>query len=52
MACSDATVKVFLIVRMRIDRLTHMNVDKRFPAAIQGACKLSVVCNVPNIDFM
>jgi hypothetical protein len=52
MACLDATVKVFLIARMSINRLTHMNVDKRFPAAVQGTCKLSVVCNVPNIDFM
>ena len=52
MACSDATVKVFLIVRMSITRLTNMNVDKRFPAAIQGACKLAVVCDVPNIYFM
>jgi hypothetical protein len=52
MVCSDATVKVFLIVRMSINILTHMNVDKRFPAAVQGACKLTVVCDVPNIDFM
>lgn len=52
MACLDATVKVFLIVRMSNSKLTHMNVDKRFPATIQSACKLTVVCNVPNIDFM
>jgi hypothetical protein len=52
MACSDATVKVFWIIRISINRSTHMNVDKRFPAAVQGACKLTVVCNVPNIDFM
>jgi hypothetical protein len=52
MACSDATVKVFLIDRMSINKLTHMNVDKRFPAAVQGASKLTVICNVPNIDFM
>ncbi len=51
MACSDATVKVYLVVRM-CNRLTYMNVDKRFPAAIQGARKLTVVCNVPNIDFV
>jgi hypothetical protein len=52
MVCLDATVKVFLIVHMSISRLTHMNVDKRFPAAVQGTCKLTVVCNVPNIDFV
>jgi hypothetical protein len=52
MACLDATVKVFLIFHISINRLTHMNMDKRFPAAVQGACKLTVVCNVPNIDLM
>ena len=52
MACSDATVEIFLVVRARINVLTYMNVDERFPATIQGARKLTVVCNVPNVNFV
>jgi hypothetical protein len=37
---------------MHIDGLAYMDIDKGFPAAIQGACKLSVVRNVPNIDLV
>ena len=54
MACSGATVEVFWVMCARINRLTltYMNVDKRLSAAVQGARKLTVVCDVPNVDFV
>ena len=44
--------RYLLVDRERINGLTYMNVDERFPAAVQGARKLTVICNVPNVDFV